>query len=189
MRLARVLFMVALVGFCAVVARADSTDPVINMHDPDPAACPTGAYCVNLSYDNTSMFPVFVNILFPDNPPSGVPDQSPFPLYSCDSTGGAFIFFADTVPFPALSPPATFLGCDLLGFLPPGISTFTLSADGAPVVLGLPAGFTCQTASQCPDGEIDLTPEPGTGILFMSGLLLVGLAGFARKSFGANLAT
>jgi len=192
MRLARVLFMVGFVGLCAIAARADVTDPIINLHDPDPAACPMGDYCVNLDFTNSNPFPIFLAELFPVVPASGVPDQllpsPPGPQYSCDGSGGFFLFFPDLDNFQGGPPPtsATFLGCVFLGVLPPGLSTFTISANG-PVSLDLGAGFSCQADQSCVGDEVELAPEPGTGLLFMTGLLLLSLAGLARKRFGANL--
>jgi hypothetical protein len=193
MRLARVMFVVVLVGFFAGIVRADATDPIINLHEPDPpGTCPAGAYCVNLSYDNTTASPiVFVNLLFPSVPPSGVSDE-PYPLYSCDASFTppfpAFTFVADPSGNPTPPPNILFLGCLFTGTLPTGVSTFTISADGAPVVLGLPAGFTCPDGG-CSGDQINLTPEMGTSFLFMTGLLFLSLAGFARKRFGANHVT
>jgi hypothetical protein len=186
--------LAALVGFCALVARADDTasDPVITMHEPDPAACPTGAYCINLTYEGPTT--LFGDILFATVPASGLPATivPPPPTYSCDTNAPLAVFIAQYSDVSAPPPPITgdFVGCLYLGLLTTG-ETFTLSADGGPIVLSNPntEDWVCQDAAQCSDGDLDLTPEPGTGVLFASGLLLLSLAGFARKRFGATVVT
>ena len=197
-KLALVVGFLIVLGGSAVATHAQTpVDPTIALHYPDPAACPTGAYCVNLDFDNTTGFPEYINELFPTVPPSGLPDTlSPGPppsvTYSCDGSGGLFLFYAVTDPpfpvFPVLQTSASFLGCDFAGIVPPGESTYTISSSGGPIVLELPPGsdFSCQAGQSCSGNDIDLTPELGTGILFLSGLLIFSLGGFARKRFGVS---
>jgi hypothetical protein len=61
----------------------------------------------------------------------------------------------------------------------------------APITLSLAGtGLGCDpTNPDCHDDgtEVSFTPEPGSALLYMSGLVL--LVGFAKKRFGANSLT
>jgi hypothetical protein len=60
-----------------------------------------------------------------------------------------------------------------------------------PIVLSLTGtGLGCDPSSpNCKDDgtEVSFTPEPGSALLYMSGLVL--LVGFAKKRFGTNSLT
>ena len=83
----------------------------------------------------------------------------------------------------------------LMGFAfyqdaPNGLSPGTLldiSSNG-PVLLGQSGNTACVPASACTGGELGplAAPEPRSYVLFMTGLLLFSLGGFARKRLGAN---
>jgi hypothetical protein len=58
-----------------------------------------------------------------------------------------------------------------------------------PIALMLSGNTACVPASACPKGELApllFTPEPRSSVLFITGLLLFSLGGFARKRLGAN---
>jgi hypothetical protein len=191
MRFVRILSLMALVGFCAVVARADTTipgDPTIRADDP---TCPTGAYCATIVSGPTAITVAYCNPFTLLVDPSACPN-TPFnlavadppgfysvpPIYTCGSN-----VFAEWAPTGTLSP-LTFTGCNFADGTIPANTAITISAMGGPVVLDLPAGFTCSEG--CSGDDIELTPEPRTWVLFITGLLLFSLAGFARKRFGAK---
>ena len=197
-KLALLVGFLIVFGGSAVATHAQTpVDPTIALHYPDPPACPTGAYCVNLSFDNTTGSPAFINELFATVPSSGLPDTvlSPgFPpavTYSCQGSGGLFLFYPVTDPgfptFPYSQTSASFLGCDFLGLVPSGVSTYTISSSGGYVTLDLGSGFCPDGETSCPAGtEVTLAPEPNTFLLFMSGLVLFCMGGFARKRFGVS---
>ncbi len=68
----------------------------------------------------------------------------------------------------------TFLGCNYFGLLTNG-QGFTWNATVA--------------SPLAPSEELEVVPEPSSSVLFMSGLVLLFLVGFARKRPGANLPT
>jgi len=231
MKFSRMLCVVALIGFCALGARADATgavlpDPTYTAHvNLDVASCSAldVTYCVVV--DLTATFPC-TDLGFLDPAPGDtcfnagftVPtpepaEVAPTPTYNCVGTApaGSSIFgFVDYAfppgfspgPNPTPPPPdaifGLFTGCSYFGFYPPGgdtTPTITLGSNTpGPITL---VGGTCDPTLSgeaggvaCgPDGTVDLAPEPSTGVLFMSGLLLLSLAGFARKRFGVGSVT
>jgi hypothetical protein len=213
MRFVKVLSLIALVGFFTVIARADTApaDPIIALHYPDPCSV-TDVYCANLDYTGLgnecvgfgAQIYAFFNgipcatdtggpLVFPTVPASGLADPG-LSLYTCEPAStssppfwGAFAesgdvnypFSFDTVAFSG-----KFFGCAFDGILFPG-ETFSVGSSG-PITLDLPPGGPVGCTSGCgPDGQIDLFPEPSTWVLFVTGLLLLCVAGFARKRFGS----
>ena len=188
---------VILFGGSAIATHAQTpVDPTISLHYPDPpGACPTGAYCVNLAYSGPTEF--VYDYLFPTVPASGIPGAvifPPPPTWMC-STNDTYMVgpstYSDTFDASYSDVSGTsevtgnFIGCAFSGKLTRG-DTFTISAQGGTVVLSLPTGFSCQAGQNCSGNDINLTPELGTGFLFLSGLLLFSLGGFARKRFGVS---
>jgi hypothetical protein len=117
------------------------------------------------------------------NPPGEYPATLFPPTYKCESN------VLVGVPTGQIGPPTEFTGCDFYGYLP-GSETFTLSVTGGSgIVLALPTDFGCVTPSECHmvNGQdvVDLSPEPATALLYVTGLVL--LVGFARKRFGADI--
>jgi hypothetical protein len=189
MRLARVLCLVTLVGFCAVVARGDATAPdphaVLNS---DPCPVLADSVCIAVNYTGPSYFVTILDPLLFLVPGGPVPANPP--AYTCSTDLGPFAQCApieNIFHFPP--PPNEFFGFAFWGFYLTD-TTYDVAVAGGPISLDLPDDFTCDPSTPgCSDGGdgITLTPEPGTGVLFVSGLILLGLAGFARKRFGARV--
>jgi hypothetical protein len=188
MRAARVLFVVALVGMFAVAARAqvsnsDFPDPHPKFVSPDPACDPP--YCTDLTYTGpTTSSPV--QLFFSSVPPfpTGVPENPP--AFGCT-------FIDDSVSEPCVTDDngTTFFGFTL--FLPGATNgqTFSLTVTGDPITLALPPIDVCvgDSIANCSDASqvtVDPTPEPTTALLFLSGIVLLSLAGFAKKRFAAD---
>lgn len=181
--LARVVCFLIILGGSVIPAYAAETaidpssvlaDPTISFRDPD---CGGDPFCVDLTYTGMTGNPINLGFFVP-TPPGFLPANPP--PYDCVTN----IVGATMQTFETAS---EFLGCIFSGPLTNG-EDVTISAD-APVVLTIPEGiggpvFTCTDTSQCPGGDtIDLTPEPRTALLYMTGLVF--LVGFVRKRFGA----
>lgn len=188
MRLIRVLFMVALVGIFAVVARADATapiDPIAHFESPDPACGPP--YCTDLTYTGPDEpGPGFLDLFFTSVPATGVAANPP--AFSCDFVEGGTPYTCSTEENLAGT---LFFGFILL--VPEPVDTgqtFSLTVTGNPITLSLPGNVCAQDSEGNCTGAttvtVDPTPEPGTALLFMSGLGLLFLAGVAKRRFGAN---
>jgi hypothetical protein len=191
-------FLIVL-GSSAVAAHAQTAvdpssvaDPRIGVLDP---FCPADSYCATIesgSAETVAYCDPLILVLDPSGCPVPSGDSSPFilavptppgsysvpPLYTCYSD-----VFLESLPTGTLFP-LTFTGCNFADGMIPANTPITISATGGPVVLDLPPGFTCSEG--CSGDQIDLTPELGTGFLFLTGLLLLSLGAFARKRFGAN---
>ena len=179
MKLARVFFFLAILGSSAVAAYAQTSippnDPRVVFNTPDPA-CPTGLYCVDLTYTG----PTENALIFGVPGPSGSFLPVP-PAYSCVSNAFAECQADENEAGTEFFAYSLFDGSVTSG------ETFSLTSTG-PIQLTLPAGFTCNPGSPCSmvNGVLvaDLTPEPGTAILFMSGLIFV--VGLTSKRLVAN---
>jgi hypothetical protein len=199
MRLGRVFCFLILFGLSAIAAYAQTPvapstvipDPKVLFSTPDPP-CPTGEYCVDLIYNGTTPLTVDFMELEVATPPGELPN----PLsYSCGGNVFAACSIVDNSPTPPPTPTELFgfffytPEGDTAPIFSPG-ETFSVTST-APITLLLPdvPFVTCDPPSSCPlvNGapQIDLSPEPGTALLFMSGLISV--IGFARKRFGARL--
>lgn len=190
-KLARVFCFLVILGSSAVAAYAqtpiDSSsvigDPTVAARDP---SCPTDAYCVPITYDGTkshyygSIFDA-LTFLVPD-PPGPLPNGS---SYTCETGVSGDIFkhclvIALPTPLFPLTDPIDFYGVLFWGGTLTPDEVVTLSSVGGPVEFDLPANFKGPKI-------IDLSPEPGTALLYMTGLVV--LVGFVRKRFGANFLT
>jgi len=174
MKFVRILSLVLLVGFCAVIARADATtttDPIYKFDDP---TCTAGPDCLVFTYNGPTGF-VPILTFTTTSPDPYEPDTS------CEPGPFLFCEVIQNPPFPGFICPAdSFCGVSFqLGFLTNGetVDLQLFNPNGGPVP-DLPGNLEAPSF---------LTPEPNTGVLFMSGLLLVFLGGFARKRFGASL--
>jgi len=173
-----------LFGISAIAAYAQTSipsssvipDPHVVFNSPDPP-CTGTCYSVDLTYTGAPENGVIFSV---PGPPGSFLVANP-PAFTCDSN--VFACAPDEIgnEFFAFS----FFD----GTLTSG-ETFTLSSD-EPLDLSLPPGFTCNQPNACStvDGMpvVNLTPEPGTAVLFLSGLISV--VGFAKKRFGANART
>ncbi len=182
-RLARVVSLSIILGSSVIPTYAAETpidsssvlsDPTISFRDPD---CGGDPFCVDLTYTGVTGNPILLAFLVPA-PPGFLPANPP--PYNCvtNIVGATMLTVEDT--------PTQFNGCFFSGPLTNG-EDVTISAD-APVVLTLPSVLTCTDTSQCPGGDtIDLTPEPRTALLYLTGLVF--LVGFVKKRFEANSLT
>jgi hypothetical protein len=181
MKLARVFCLLVIVGASAIAAFAqtpvDPTDPHVVFNSPDQV-CPVGSFCVDLTYNG----PQENALIFGVPGPAGSFDPIP-PAYTCESN-----VFADCVADTNQgdNQPATeFFAFSLFDGSVSSGETFSLTSTGGPIQLTLPSGFTCNPGSTCStiNGVLvaDLTPEPATAILFVSGLILV--LGIASRRF------
>jgi hypothetical protein len=171
----RVLVLVALIGFFAVVTRADATstvpinDPTFHFNDP---TCVSGPDCLVLTYTGPTGFVPILTFLTPTPDLIPVPLTPPPTTYSCSSN---VFLLCEVLDNGFFCPTKYFCGVSYqLGFLTAG-ETVTLSSNEPLPAFVLPADL--------------VTPEPTTALLFVTGLLLLFLVGFARKRLGANLVT
>lgn len=196
MRLGRVLCFLMLFGSSAVAAYAQTpispssltgADPTISVRSPDPACTD----CIDLTFTGTPPpAPSMTTFFFAVSgyPPTGIIIP---PDYSCavDSTSTNPI--ACNVVTMLIGGNPEFVGVDLIVYNLTNLESFSFSATGGPVTLMVPgdSGLTCNADTPCPDGMMMIgpTPEPGTALLFMTGLVF--LVGFARKRFGGNFLT
>lgn len=199
MKIARVLCFLIIFGSSAIAAHAQTPlGPSGGAGDPRiilPDACPADAYCANLMTNSTGITIAacpggdlaLALGLCPDlflkvaTGPISVP-----PIWTCSSdyaAGPPVVGFLQSAPNGTLSP-LTFTGCAFADGSIPGGTTISIAVEGfggvppPAVTFVIPAGFV--------DAGMDITlsPEPGTSLLFMSGLLLIGF--FARKRFGTT---
>jgi hypothetical protein len=184
MKLARVFCFLIILGSSAIVAHAQTiVDPTLIIHG---SPC-VETYCVSLVYTGTTTCFGYL----PCPPPFGIPPSgAPFLFALADPvTGvtlaeilaGTFNCEAEDLPGIALddfkrisSNNYTFLGCNYYGLLTGGQAFTWNSTESSPLAVS-------------PDLEV--VPEPSSSVLFMSGLILFCLGGFARKRLGNNFPT
>lgn len=184
-QLTRAGIFLMLLTSLAVVARADGTsatatssnDFKVILNDP---SCPSDAFCVDIGYGGSTTVNYTVsNPLVINAPPQPIPQGQ---TAACGSTTDPSIS-CDVFAIPS-GDPQTFLGVAFWGFsVSPDSPDLTVGVSGIQLLtLDLPAGYSCDPPSACPNGIITLTPEPSAAFLLMSGLL--ALAVF-RKRFRA----
>jgi len=195
MKLARVFCFLIILGSSATAAHAQ--DPRIVV----PDACPANAYCANLTTGGTAITipECGASILGGDvklalglctdlflgvaTGPISVP-----PFWTCYSDYSAGVGFQQFAPNGTF-PPLKFTGCAFADGSLPANTTISIAVEGlggAPppaVTFVIPPGFDNAGS------DITLSPEPGTSLLFMSGLLLISLAVIVRKRFGTTSRT
>jgi hypothetical protein len=175
MKLGRVLFLVALIGVCALAARASDTDTSGSViSDPkyilNGSPCGYPDNCIDLTYTGRTGPILDLTFLLP----------SPGPIspagYSCGSDDFLGCLILENGIF---CPRNEFCGVSfLLGYLKNGESvTFSSNDPSLPITDFL---YPSSLAA---------TPEPDTALLFMTGLVSLSLVGFARKRFRANFVT
>ena len=184
MKLAWVFCFLIILGSSASVAHAQTpVDPDIIIHG---SPC-VETYCVDLVYTGKTTCFGYLSCPFPFGiPPSG----SPFlfaladPITGitlADIAAGMFTCSAQDLPGITLddfkrvsSNDYTFLGCYYYGLLTDG------------------QGMTWNSNQNTPPAaspDLEVVPEPSSSVLFMSGLILFCLGGFARKRLGSNFRT
>jgi len=191
MRLGRVFCFLILFGISAIAAHGQTTvpDPHDTLNHPDPT-CPPGDFCVDFTFHTTSATPVYVSQLTFEVPmPPGQLPENP-PPFTCSTNVFPDCKSLDNSP---PNPGTEFYGFVYYGgaYLTNG-ETFILFSN-EPILLDLPtnlppgSSLTCNSNNPCPDGVISATPEPGSSLLYMTGLIF--LVGFTKKRFGANFSS
>ena len=178
---------VILFGASAIVAHAQTAvdpfagDSHIILNGPDPcSSIPDEPYCVPLTYSGTgaTYFTLSVPTPIPEPPPDtcAADNFSCIPLTaSCPSMSDTTCFFGFTF-FDFMGDNGTVTNGDM----------FSLYAN-VPITLSLTGtGLTC-SGTGCVGPDVTFTPEPGTALLYVSGLAL--LVGFGRKRFRTNCIT
>jgi len=186
------LFLLVLLGSAVVPAHAQTpTDPSYILHGSPcveifcldleytgPTACYNVATIIDPSGDclNPTPPPILDTALGSQGTPflfalatpiTGIPIAD-LGLYNCSAVDLPGIALDD---FSFSGGHATFYGCNYFGILS-NDQTFTWNSS--------------VTSPLAANNDIVVVPEPNSFVLFMSGLVLFGLAGFARKRLGAN---
>jgi hypothetical protein len=203
MKLTRLFFFLMILGSLAIAAHAQTPLPAPTSGgagDPRivfPDACPADAFCADLTTGDTAITiakcpggdielalggcsDLFFGVA---TGPISVP---PFWTCASDDTGG--VGFLQSAPNGTF-PPLKFTGCAFADGSIPANTTISVAVEGlggAPppvVTFVIPAGFVDAGS------DITFSPEPGTSLLFVSGLLLISLGGIARKRFGTTSRT
>jgi hypothetical protein len=187
MKIARLLCVLVVLGTSAIAARAQ-TDAIIRIDDP---LCSVGPTCVVLEYTgptvtlpNAGPPEEFFFLLPVTDPPAMVPDPAPPSNINC----GGNVF---SIAVPLTNAGATeFFGCLFSGGTLTHDDLYSFSDVGSTIDIPFTVSNTlwkCAPGDSCSqkDITIDFSPEPSTSLLFVTGLLLFSLCGFARKRFGA----
>jgi hypothetical protein len=187
MKIARSLCVLVGLGISAIAAHAQ-TDALIRIDDP---LCTVGPNCVILEYTGPTVSlpnagpPADLFFVLPvTNPPGSVPDPMPPSNINC----GGDVF---STAIPITNAGATeFFGCIFTGGTLTNDGLYSFSDVGATSNIPFTVSnnlWKCAPGDSCTQADISInfTPEPSTYVLFMTGLLLFALSGFARKRFGA----
>jgi len=183
MRLGRLFCSLILFVISAIAAHAQTpinpsslagADPTISVRSPDPAC----GGCVDLTYTGSAATEMVFFFAAPS--PIVIP-----PDYSCvvDPSSTNPINCAAVDELNSMGQPV-FTGVDLTVFGLFSGETFSFSATGGTVELIVPGG---EGFGQGGTMILGPTPEPGTALLFVTGLVF--LVGFTRKRFGGNFLT
>jgi hypothetical protein len=193
-KLARALCFLVILGSSAVAAYAQTpidasglagADPTISVRSPDPACTD----CVDLTWNGTAPPTGSETDFFfyvPGYPPTGIIIP---PDYSCEVDPSSTNPIACNALTKFISGNPEFVGVELIVYSLTDGESFSFGATGGRVTLVVPAdsGLTCNADTPCnPDGSfmIGPTPEPGTALLFMTGL--IPLVGFCWRRFRSN---
>jgi hypothetical protein len=193
-KLARALCFLAILASSAVAAYAQTpidassltgADPTISVRSPDPACTD----CVDLTWTGTAPpAPSTTTFFFAVSgyPPTGVIIP---PDYSCAVDPSSTNPIACNTVTMLIGGKPEFVGVDLIVYNLTNSESFSFSATGGPVTLVVPAdsGLTCNADTPCNAGGsflIGPSPEPGTALMFMTGLVL--LVGFSWRRFRGN---
>lgn len=190
-KLMQIIFSLIIFGASAMAVHA--SDALIHFDDP---LCTPGPGCVVLDYTGTTMSfttssPFDFSVA---DPPSFYNDPAPPNNYNCASNFFTSSAAITASPFP---PAVQFLGCAFAGGTLTNGDKYDLMISGANIPLDFSLGgvFKCDASdlSSCPNNTgtfvVGPTPEPGTFLLFMSGLVLFLLGAFTRKRFGTSFRT
>jgi len=187
MKLGLVFCSLILFGISAIAAKAQTpVDPHETLNKPDPA-CPSGDFCADLVWEGGTEHVPSLTFLVP-NPPGELAENPP--IYSCSTNVFTMCKANDNS---SVIPPV--IGTEIFSFqfyggnplLTDG-DTFIYFTDQPIGELILPAGLCPISDPECSLGTmITLSPEPGTSLLYMTGLVF--LVAFTTKRFGANFRT
>jgi hypothetical protein len=184
MKIARLLCVLVVLGTSAIAARAQ-TDALIRIDDP---LCSVGPNCVILEYTGPTVTlpnPADLFFVLPvTDPPGMVPDPATPSNINC---GGDV--FSTAVPITNAGS-TEFFGCIFTGGTLTNDGLYSFSDVGATSNIPFTVSGTlwkCAPGDSCSQKDITIafSPEPSSYVLFMTGLLLFALSGFARKRFGA----
>jgi hypothetical protein len=207
-QLARVVCFLIAFGGLAIAARAQtpidpSSVPDAGMRLSTPDACDP-PYEICFEYTGTTLPAMgmgsVLNVSFEASPDPTIFDPSTT-SYMC-SVSGSSAEAAIAQGMPGLGSPIP-ISCDVvdpvfdgvgyfeeLGLYIPGAfqgETVGMTVTGGSVSLtDLSSDLPCTSCGGSPTFTVDPVPEPGTSLLYVSGLLLFSLVAFARKRFGAN---
>jgi hypothetical protein len=205
MKLTRLFFLLMILGSLAIAAHAQTPLPPPSSGgagDPRivfPDACPTNASCATLttgdmpvdvpdctSSDTLSQCLAIGLVIDVASPISVGPSfnslwfctQDAPPTFSEVAALGTITTFGIGGPFAPQFPglTGTFTGCEYWSGDIAANTSVGIAEVGGVAPLVIPEGFVGA-------GDLVFTPEPGTSLLFMSGLLLISLGGIARKRF------
>lgn len=201
----RAVCLLLALGISAIAAHAQtsidpSSVPDANVHMSTPDAC-SPPYEICFEYTGPTLpGNAVLTVFFPASPfPTGFNPATT--SYQCSATGTS----AEAAAAQGLSGVGSSLpiSCLIVATDPPGEGdlwgmflfipgaftgeTFAASVTGGLVSFASTGGLSCISGCAA-DGSwtVDPTPEPGTFVLYMTGLLLFLIAGFAKKRFGAN---
>jgi hypothetical protein len=178
MKLARLFCFLIIFGSSAIAAHAQTpVDPLLTIHG-SPCLEVEGDACVDLTYTGPTVLCGLSECIETGSPHDVEP---PLEFLATSPVGGAVTCLALDLPG-VLVPTYTgdiVTGCAYVGVMFGG-TMFTAGANG-PLNVTFPAAVGDSTVELDPP-----VPEPGTGILFITGFLLLSLGGFARMRFGAS---
>jgi hypothetical protein len=184
------LLLILVISAVATKAQTAAPDPGIFLNTDPP--CPSGVYCATLTYNGPT---ITINNFFSSVPPPtpftlSVADPPgyydalpPYPVYTC----GSNIFMQSAPTGTLYPPPPTFTGCNFWDGTITNDEKLSLYVEGGQVSIAIPSDFSC--TGSCSDGVAYLgpTPEPGTALLYLTGILC--LVGFGRSRLKAQFRT
>jgi hypothetical protein len=214
MKIARVLCFLVALGISAIATYAQTPLPALTSAgagDPKlvfPDACPTGAICSTITTTTAVDIPdctkkdtlsecLAIGLVFPLASPISVgprlsslwycTQDMPDTFDEAAALGTTYILgFEISSHFAPQFPgeTGTFTGCEYWSGDLSAHTTYGVADVGGTAPFLIPEGHGIEDA-----GDPAFTPEPGTSLLYVSGLLLISLGDIARKRFGTTSRT